>query len=302
MADHTATTTVAAASKTYNTNSSAQTRQVTGFLSLPPEIRVQIYHYVFDSKTVAITWSHPSQSERRALRNQGQWVRKQFRRTRTNNNDGGETAYPAAILRTSRLLRQEALILFYQQTRFRFDFGANPIFGLNAFCKRGLADPTLIRTIELELNLSTEPYRGWRDVSLVTRLGRWVRHFPALRELKLVYPHELGAYDLRLGEGVPEHIVSRYGRWLGRGVELLVESYEEVNAWHATSLTYHAWSRGYGPAVPWGPSDLSWRMTQRLVWRDDPIWLGEFGDEVVSDELVERDSGKIIPITRKSPK
>ncbi|KAI4193168.1 MAG: hypothetical protein LQ350_008446 [Teloschistes chrysophthalmus] len=300
MADHTATTTAAAAGpKTDNTNSSAQPRHVAGFLGLPPELRVQIYHYLFDSQTLEITWSHPSPSERRALRNQGQSVRKQFRRTRTNNNNGGETAYPAAILHTSRLLRQEASIIFYQHTRFRFDFGANPIFGLNAFCKRGLADPTLIRTIELELNLRMEPYRGWREVSLVTRLGRWVRYFPTLKELKLVYPHKLlGEYDLFLGEGVPEHVVSRHGRWLGRGVELLVESHEEVTAAQAISHTWFARSRGFGPAVPWGPGDLSWTMIEKIVWNFDPVWQGEFWDEVVSDELVERDSGKIIPISR----
>lgn len=113
-----------------------------------------------------------------------------------------------------------------------------------------------------------------------------------------MYPHKLGKHDLFLGEGVPEHEVSRHGRWLGRGVELLVEGHEEVNAAQAISHTWFARSRGFGPAVPWGPGDLSWRRIESIVWRDDPIWQGEFWDEVVSDELVERDSGKIIPISR----
>ncbi|KAL9583203.1 MAG: hypothetical protein Q9212_002853 [Teloschistes hypoglaucus] len=292
MADHTATTTAAAGQQNNGINSPAQAQEVAGLLTLPSEIRLEIYDYLIESQTFAITWSHPSPSDRRALRSQGKSVRKQFRRTRRTN---GEVDHPAAIFQTSHLLRQETLALFFRRTRFRFDFGADSIFGLNAFYDHGLGDPAHaahIRTIELDLNLITERYRRWRDVSLVTRLGGWLRQFPEVEELKLVYPHELARGDFCLGKRVPEKVIERQGAWLKRKVKILVESHKEVRgAGPLAAIAWLAHSQGLlAPGVTWGPGDLSRRRIDRLVWI-----AGSFLFDPVSFDTVERSSGRIMP-------
>ncbi|KAL8636491.1 MAG: hypothetical protein Q9228_006121, partial [Teloschistes exilis] len=161
--------------------------QATGFLSLPLEIRLQIYDDVLKGQTIAIIWSLPPPAARRILRAQGLSLRKRFWRTRSHARDSGED-HPAALMHTSHLLRQEALVFFYRNTHFHLDLGPNPIQGLRAFVNNGLGDPAFaiyIRKISLELNLRTEPYHPWFDRELVVRLGRWVARLPALRELTL---------------------------------------------------------------------------------------------------------------------
>ncbi|KAI4244813.1 MAG: hypothetical protein LQ352_006700, partial [Teloschistes flavicans] len=136
---------------------------VPGFLRLPPELRLQIYHYLLPQQTLYLTWSRPPHDRNG----------KKSRRKRFSIMIGRTDLDGAAIIRTSRLIRLESLPIFYDKTHFRLDLGPNPIFGLNAFRRViGSQNANCIRLIALELNLRTEPYRGWRDVTLIQRLGR----------------------------------------------------------------------------------------------------------------------------------
>ncbi|KAL8690829.1 MAG: hypothetical protein Q9218_003809 [Villophora microphyllina] len=190
------------------------------FLRLPPEIRNMIYHELFDNTSTEIHWSYPpSQSSTRRS--------KKVFFTNSEVNDR------MPIILVNKLIREEALTIFHKQTHFKFDFGANPIFGINAFVRFiGTDNANLIRKISFELNMRTEHsvyreagrYRGWRDTSLIQRLGRWVRHFPQLRELRLCYPHDFKDDEFDLGGHIPPNILKQAG-FLEKIPLVLVESH-----------------------------------------------------------------------------
>ncbi|KAL8738056.1 MAG: hypothetical protein Q9181_001124 [Wetmoreana brouardii] len=139
------------------------------FLSLPPEIRQMIYHEVLDQQSINIKWSYSKERKRKLFSSNASYL---------------------GILYVCRLIRTEASMLFYAKTRFVFDFGINPIYGINAFVRNiGSENAALIQKVSVDdlAIYSSARTMWWHHYrTSLQKVGRWTPKFPNLKEVRLV--------------------------------------------------------------------------------------------------------------------
>ena len=151
-------------------------------LQLPPEVRNMIYNYLFDCVETKISWTGRNAhigTDSRIIR----WEDPRLRH----------------ILATCRVVRAEAFPVLYSQVRFFISIiQRDPRFGIADFIKDiGHDAAQSVTTLLLDRSFYTtpgrfnippsttpDPFDGCKTLELIVG---WVRHFPNLKELRLVY-------------------------------------------------------------------------------------------------------------------
>lgn len=149
-------------------------------LQLPPEVRNMIYKYLFDRVEAKITWT----CQNAHVGKESGIIRWEDPRLRH-------------ILATCRVVRAEASPVLYSQVRFLISITQrDPRFGIANFIGDiGNDAAQSITKLSLDWGIHNSRklnFRGLTDdpvdgSSILDLIASWVRHFPKLEELRLIY-------------------------------------------------------------------------------------------------------------------